>query len=186
MNKPVILGLDISIANTGYCIGIDDIPHKTGLIQTKAKQYSDKKVLDDVHRVEFIFNEIIELLSSRVNHKSIDKVVLEGYAMSARNTSSLTTLCEIGGLVKNYLKVRDIPFIIAPPTVVKKFATGKGNCKKDVVIKEVYKRWDFDTDNDNIADAYVLMQIGRAHFHKLPAPRFQEDCLKKCTFVEGE
>ena len=185
MSKPLILGLDISIANTGYCIGVDDIPFKTGLVQTKAKQYSEQKVLDDVHRVEFIFNELKQLISSRVNGKPIDVIVLEGYAMSARNTSSLTTLCEIGGLVKNYLKSREIPFIIAPPTVVKKFATSKGNCKKDVVMKEVYKRWNFDTDNDNIADAYVLMQIGRAHFHKLPAPKFQEDCLKKCVIIEG-
>lgn len=35
-----------------------------------------------------------------------------------------------------------------------------GNADKNIVIKEVYKRWQFDTNDDNIADAFVLNRIG--------------------------
>ena len=46
------------------------------------------------------------------------------------------------------------------PSQLKKFATGKGNVDKNVVIKEVYKRFGIDTDDDNTADAVVLGHIG--------------------------
>ena len=48
------------------------------------------------------------------------------------------------------------------PTSLKKFVTGKGNAKKDLMLLSVYKRWGFDTTNDNKADAYGLAQFGRA------------------------
>jgi len=45
---------------------------------------------------------------------------------------------------------------VIKPTTLKKFITGKGNAKKSTIIKEVYKRWGFNTDNDNTADAYGI------------------------------
>ena len=45
---------------------------------------------------------------------------------------------------------------------MKKFATGKGNVEKNVVMKAVYKRFGIDTDDDNTADAVVLGYIGLA------------------------
>ena len=48
---------------------------------------------------------------------------------------------------------------IHKPTQIKKFITGRGNAKKDVIIREVYKRWGFETDDHNIADAYGLAQM---------------------------
>jgi len=48
--------------------------------------------------------------------------------------------------------------IAVKPTTIKKFVTGKGNAKKDTIIKEIYKRWGFDTDNNNTADAYAIAQ----------------------------
>ena len=46
------------------------------------------------------------------------------------------------------------------PSQLKKFVTGKGNVEKSVVMKEVYKRFGIDTDDDNTADAVVLGHIG--------------------------
>ena len=52
--------------------------------------------------------------------------------------------------------------VLVTPSQLKKFATGKGNVDKNVVIKEVYKRFGIDTDDDNTADAVVLGYIGLA------------------------
>lgn len=48
------------------------------------------------------------------------------------------------------------------PTQVKQFATGKGSAAKELMLKAVYQRWGFDTDDNNLADAYALAQIARA------------------------
>ena len=50
-------------------------------------------------------------------------------------------------------------------TSLKKFATGKGNATKDVVMLHVFKRWAFDcNDDNNLADAYVLARMVRAAY----------------------
>ena len=52
--------------------------------------------------------------------------------------------------------------VLVTPSQLKKFVTGKGNADKNVVMKEVYKRFHIDTDDDNTADAVVLGHIGLA------------------------
>ena len=48
------------------------------------------------------------------------------------------------------------------PGEIKKFVTGKGNAKKELMLKEIYKRWGFETDNHNVADAYAIAQMVKA------------------------
>lgn len=42
---------------------------------------------------------------------------------------------------------------------IKKFATGKGNAKKDAMIAAVRDRWKYETDDDNEADAIALFRL---------------------------
>ena len=46
--------------------------------------------------------------------------------------------------------------------MLKKFATGKGNTKKEDTVLPIFKRWDFEHPSDNVRDAYVLAQIARS------------------------
>jgi crossover junction endodeoxyribonuclease RuvC len=63
---------------------------------------------------------------------------------------------------------------------LKMFVGGKGNCKKELVLKEVFKRWGFDTNDNNLSDAYVLMQIGLALTNKYSGlMSFQKDILQR-------
>jgi Holliday junction resolvasome RuvABC endonuclease subunit len=48
--------------------------------------------------------------------------------------------------------------IIVPPTVLKKYVTGKGNASKAQMMEGVAKKWGPQFDNDNLADAYALAQ----------------------------
>lgn len=42
------------------------------------------------------------------------------------------------------------------PQTIKRFITGKGNVSKALVLKEVYKKFGYDTDIDDLADAYAI------------------------------
>ena len=60
-------------------------------------------------------------------------------------------------------------FSVAAPTVLKKVATGKGQASKIAVCMGVMKRWGFETDNDNLADAFTLAKIAWLHYGR-PIP----------------
>jgi Holliday junction resolvasome RuvABC endonuclease subunit len=56
---------------------------------------------------------------------------------------------------------RGFPILVAPQAL-KKFATGNGNTKKELITKEILKRWGMDFDDSNIAEAYALARIAHA------------------------
>jgi Holliday junction resolvasome RuvABC endonuclease subunit len=49
--------------------------------------------------------------------------------------------------------------LIIPPMTLKKFATGKGNSKKQEMLLQIFKRWGVEFNDDNAADAYALGRL---------------------------
>jgi len=62
---------------------------------------------------------------------------------------------------------------------LKKFASGKGNTKKDELAVHIYKKWGFESKSDNIRDAYVLARMAMALDDKLDLTAYQKEALKK-------
>lgn len=62
-----------------------------------------------------------------------------------------------------------------PPPMVKKFATDRGNAKKNEVMLGVYKRWGLEFSDDNMADSYVLARIAQGSGSTL----FQQEIVAK-------
>ena len=86
-------------------------------------------------------------------------ICLEGYSFGSRGRAVFQT-GELGGLVRVLLHKTGIKWIEIPPSQVKKFATGKGNCGKDLILQQVYKRWGMEFKTSDEADAFVLAKIG--------------------------
>lgn len=84
--------------------------------------------------------------------------VVEGYGYA--NPHTLATLVEVGTLVRVALLESKIPWLEVPPTSLKKFTTGKGNAKKELMMLEVFKRWGFEAKTNDQADAFALGQFG--------------------------
>ena len=102
-----------------------------------------------------------------VNNESIDKnvklyIVQEGisYGSSIR-TKSIFDLAGLNYMIRNeFIEKENILFFIAPPTHIKKFATGIGNCEKEMII-ELFKNTHKELTEslpkvDDIADAYYM------------------------------
>lgn len=88
----------------------------------------------------------------RTHHPEL--IFIEGYGFGAKNQAH--SLGELGGILKVCIHESGVPFQIAPPTVLKMFATGKGNAEKDAVSKELFKRYGVDLMNNNAVDAAGL------------------------------
>nr|WP_245581092.1 hypothetical protein [Paenibacillus ginsengihumi] len=88
-----------------------------------------------------------------------DIVAIEGFGFSSQQAIMLGW---IGGCIRDRLYRCGIPYTEVSPSQVKKFATGKGNAKKDEMVLPIYRKWGFEHGSDNVRDAYVLAQIARA------------------------
>ena len=60
-----------------------------------------------------------------------DEVFLEGYAFATSAQAGVRSLAENTGLLKHKMWKNKLTFSTYPPTVIKKFATGKGNANKE-------------------------------------------------------
>lgn len=143
-----IMGVDTS-TKTGYAILAGDELVKAGVISHKPRD-------DRFERYAAYGLSMMGL----VEQYEIELVVIEGYSFGSRFNHQIQY--ELGAIMRHSLWEAGKLFVEVPPTSLKKFVTGKGNAKKDLMLLGVYKRWDFDTEDDNEADAYGLAQFGRA------------------------
>tara|TARA_R110002153_G_scaffold26421_5_gene82941 strand:+ start:20199 stop:20771 length:573 start_codon:yes stop_codon:yes gene_type:complete len=149
-----ILAIDQSLTATGVAAFVDGNFVPTLLAPKKLK---------GAERLDWFRTRITTMLLSI----DPDVVVMEGYAYAAK-FSHAHSLGELGGIIK--LAILDqhkrvpLKLLVVPPTTLKKFVSGKGNCKKAEILLHVYKRWGETFSDDNLADAYALAMVGSAKF----------------------
>lgn len=118
----------------------------------------------DQHRYFNITQWVMDLIEEQ------DVVYIEGYSMGSKGM--VFNIAENTGLLKHYLWKNKIECNIVPPTVIKKYATGKGNANKQdlqdvfeqsthVYIKKKLmmtdKQWNPSSD---IIDSYFICRYG--------------------------
>ena len=85
---------------------------------------------------------------------------VEGYAY-VRNVGSFRTLVEVGTVVRMTLHELSLPWVEVPPTVLKKWTTGKGNADKADMAFAVNARWGYHSPSHDIVDAFALAQMAQ-------------------------
>ena len=96
-----------------------------------------------------------------------DKIVVEGYSLNLKNTSSVVPLVELGGLLRFCLHLDGLSWYEPKASQVKKFAAGTGNADKSKMMMHVLKRWGHESKTHNTADAFALAAMGLATANKL-------------------
>ncbi|MFW6026799.1 MAG: crossover junction endodeoxyribonuclease RuvC, partial [Candidatus Woesearchaeota archaeon] len=87
-----------------------------------------------------IIRRIIEIkkeLYIIINRFNPDYVIIEGPSFGSRS-SSLVQMGALNYSIREMLLDEGIKFIVSPPTVVKKYWTGKGNANKQLMIEQAY------------------------------------------------
>jgi len=117
---------------------------------------------NDLDRFDMISDWAIDVLKQN----DVTTVMLEDYSFGS--TGRTFQIGENTGLLKYKIKSSKITYETVPPTVLKKFATGKGNAKKEllnetfkqtvgidvkVLLEQSDKSWNPSSD---IIDAYYL------------------------------
>lgn len=160
-----ILGVDLSLTGTGLCYSSDaGVPGLVGFLASQIQhEFAGRHYYagcvatnsGDQFTRWLIIKQAVRCLAS-----SADLIVIEGYSYGSPFQAH--ALGELGGIIRFNLYENKSRFTAVPPQAVKKFVSGKAGCPKDIMIKEVFRRWQFDTNDNNVADAFSLCRIGEA------------------------
>jgi Holliday junction resolvasome RuvABC endonuclease subunit len=171
------IGIDNSISSPGLCIYNKGKYHFYFLTQRKREigiendtdkyyikgyEYPEWETREE--RIDRITNILMDRIIHHINGEEY-KIIIEGYAFSAQSRS-VTTLAECGGVLRHKLHRRGYEYEEVPPTVIKKFFTGKGNCTKEHMFLQ-YKNYIKDW---GLPDFHVELNFPENKNSKVPSP----------------
>jgi len=139
------IGIDLSLTDTGIVV-LDD---NAKIVDQYSISTLSKDQIEKRHVIikTSIKNIIEKFQPNRIN--------IEGLSFGSRGQSMLD-LAGLHFVIRNFLYENNIFFEVIPPTTLKKFATGKGNVKKNLMLLYAYKTYGIEFQNDNICDAFFL------------------------------
>lgn len=145
----MIYALDLSLRATGWAISEGDGPVEFGTFPKSKSDHDQRR------------GEIAAHVFSKIPESCVDPlVIIENFAFGAVNKAH--DIGMLHGVIRYGLYRRGIRYLLVAPGQVKKFATGKGNSEKNLVIRAVFQRFNIEADDDNAADAVTLLHIGKA------------------------
>lgn len=156
-------------------VGIDPST-KTGLVILQSGEAIidieiSSKVEEDPERFMDIANQLMCYMYQS------DFICIEGFSYGSKG-KGVSTQYGIGWLIRSELIKNGYFYQEVSPGGLKKFASGKGTTKKENLIMPIYKKWGYESDSDNIRDAYILAQIARAIHEDIPITSYQKEVIK--------
>lgn len=118
-------------------VGIDPSLTATGVAWPDGTTEVIKWKDSGVERLENVAWWVEEHLPYRSHDPAVQRrrdvlVVIEGLSYGSKG-SAITGQAELGAVLRLTLRREGYPFLVVPPSCVKKYATGKGNANKDLV-----------------------------------------------------
>lgn len=128
---------------------------------------------------------MLTLIDEVISHiKNDDFIVIEGFSYGSKG-KGIAFQFGLGWGIRMALAKRGIQYMDVSPAAVKKFATGKGNAKKDAMAVPIYKHWGFEHPSDNVRDAFVIAQIAKAlHQNSDNLFKYQKEVLNAILKVK--
>ncbi len=175
----ILIGIDLSIVEPSFSFYntlSEEVLNRTFVYKFEKKNYKT-----NVERYNDVSNTLIKL----IEHLDMShiRILLEDYAMGGKGKTN--AIAENGGVLKYKLvyecDIKPEHIMLCSISHLKMFVSSKGNAKKELMLKEVYKKWGFDTNNNNKADAYGLSMILKALFFpdKIKLTVYQKEILER-------
>jgi crossover junction endodeoxyribonuclease RuvC len=151
----IIMGIDPSLTGTAVCALDSDSENIIDLVTFKVP-----KDTAGIARL----NWLSKALNSKLKAHSPSEIFIEGYSFMSKGRS-VFNLGELGGIFRLVLARKWGGYYEIPPTSLKKFITGKGNAKKQILLEQTYRKWGLGSEtlkDDNQVDAFGLAKFGVA------------------------
>lgn len=164
----MFLGIDASLTGTGLALINDEYKIEKTLKLTVPHK--------DIERLFHLENLLLPFIEDSAK---IKLVCIEGPSYQSKD-HTLFQLGEWAGIIKLNLFKKGIDVIIAAPSQLKKYISGKfeSTSKKELVILDIYKYYGEEIRDNDIADAYVVSRLARDYYKRF-IENIQDDTLKK-------
>lgn len=139
------IGVDQSLTQTGISVINGGLCQYSGHIHSR---------FYGVQRLHDIGLQVVK----RAERYPNPVVIIENYAFAAPQNAAF--MGEIGGVVKVFLHMRNIPCLPVAPTTLKKYVTGIAMAKKELMIMGVFKKFKIESTTSDQADAIGLGFLG--------------------------
>jgi crossover junction endodeoxyribonuclease RuvC len=147
-----IVGLDLSLTSTGF-----------SRYDAEEKSIETYTFKTDPHKDGSVIRRSLKIAKLIVRHmQPNDAVFIENYAFGIKSKiSSLTQLGELGGIVKAVmLKTTGSEPIVLTTSEMRKFLSGDGKLKKDMIPVAVFKRYGRECHSHDECVALALTDMG--------------------------
>lgn len=154
----MILGLDLSLTSSGYCVTDDNKIKLIGTIKTDAKTFPGLLFKHRRNRNEYIWRSLSDAIKPVM--PKIGMIVVEQVVFGARS-SGASRLIESAWHIKNSIATTGLDCICeVEATVLKEFVTGNGKACKNLMRFKTSEYYDHAMKNDDEADAAGLAWVG--------------------------
>lgn len=164
------VGVDPSISGSGLVI-LDE----PGEVVKSVSLKGDK--LDDPLRFMKLTEKVLKYLDP-----ATDKILIEGFSFGSRG-KSVSVMFGLGWCMRIYFEQLGFQWQEVPPTSLKKFASNKGNAKKEHLVLPVFKKWGFESDSNDIIDAFVLAKMAWSMYNPENLLEYEKEVLRKIKKV---
>jgi hypothetical protein len=167
--SPSVVGIDLSLTGTG--VAQDD-----GLTRVTC---GDLRGCDR-------FSWIAENIFGDGVVQAADLVVIEGPAYSKALQAGHHEAAGLWWHIIYRLHLMEVPYAVVPPSVLKKYATGRGNADKPDMRVALLQRTGIDERDNNKVDAAWLRMAGLDHLGcpLVEMPKANRDALAKVAWPE--
>lgn len=145
-------GIDQSLTGTAVCILDFSSLKKFNILHVET--IVTKPTMPHLKRLRHIVDSVYKSLEK----SKLDAISIEGYSFGSKGRA-VFDLAELGGLLRMMIAETYGGYHEVAPTVLKKYITGKGSAKKEVMLEQVFRKFGIGseilTDNNQI-DAFSL------------------------------
>lgn len=161
-----VVGIDPSVTSTGWCV--TELSDSTEPVEVSwwgnfhHPSLKDDPVANEL-RYMHLGDEVGSLLDPLVDVGRNLLVVLEDAVNVGRSAGNAIKGALAQGAIRYVLQSKGVPYVLVPPTTLKKFATGKGVATKVDMGVAAVRRANLVFSKDDECDAWWLSQFGAAH-----------------------
>jgi Holliday junction resolvasome RuvABC endonuclease subunit len=153
LRDPMFVGMDPSY--NGFAIVVLD--KDANIIEQRLfGSETDSEVEDRLMELEKKFKFIPNIVC-------LHSVCIEGPSY-ASNGAYVLQMGALHFMIRLMLRKRNVDYSIIAPGTLKKFVTGDGRAKKDLMLLKVFKKWGVEFEDDNLADAYSLARMALENY----------------------
>lgn len=164
------VGIDPSLAGSGLVI-LDNGANVLEEVSLKAGTEDDP----------LRFMKLTQRIRKHLN-PATDRVLIEGFSFGSRG-KGVSSMYGIGWCIRIMLTQEVFKWEEVPPASLKKFASNKGNAKKEDLVLPVFKKWGFESSSNDITDGYIMARMAWSMHNPDGLLEYEKEVLKKIKRV---